>query len=109
MLAYVLLICLLRERISWKVLFGVVGVHYFIWGLFFFLHAMPTGLHIPFDLIRLASAAVVLLVLILTVAIDWKNYAIRDWLHWLGLFTLGYRTFFEIVEMIIQYQERGFS
>lgn len=107
LLAYALLIYLLRERISWKVLFGVLAVFHGALGVFYFSQGMRiwwfshTQISLPLDI-------VVLFVLIVTVAIDWKNYSSRDWLHWLGLFLIGYGVSISIVWSAIHYMTPGF-
>ena len=85
--AYVLLIVFLREAISWKALFASLAVMFAASGLFYFDQGMQVWMHYSFSRIMLALSSVVLFVLVVTLALDRRNYPIRDWLHWLGLFS----------------------
>jgi len=60
-------------------------------GLFYFGLGMQLWIHYSFSGITLALSSIVLFVLVVTLALDRINYPIRDWLHWLGLFLIGYQ------------------
>jgi hypothetical protein len=98
--AYVLLILLLREAISWKALFASLAVMFAASGLFYFDHGMQIWMHYSFSGITLALSSVVLFVLVVILALDRSNYPIRDWLHWLGLFLIGYQLALSIFQTV---------
>ena len=107
-LAYALLICFFQEATSWKVLFGALALLQAAIGLLFFDQGMRIWMHFSFTEISVPLEIVVLLVLIVTIALDRKNYSFRDWLHWLGLFLIGYEFALSIIWEVIQYAKHGF-
>ncbi|MGA2796888.1 MAG: hypothetical protein ABSE63_04865 [Thermoguttaceae bacterium] len=107
-LAYALLIYFLQEAISWKVLFGALALFEAATGLLYFDQGMRIWMHFSFTGIILPLEIVVLLVLIVTIALDRKNYSFRDRLHWLGLFLIGYEFTLSIISEVVQYAKYGF-
>jgi len=107
-LAFALLIYFLHEAVSWKVLFGALAVLEAASGLLYFDQGLRIWMHFSITGIRLPLEIVVLLVLIATIALNRKNYPIRDWMHWLGLFLIGYEFALSIVWEGIQYAKHGF-
>ncbi len=105
--AYVLLILFLREAISWKALFASLAVMFAASGLFYFDQGMQVWMHfLSFSRITLALSSVVLFVLVVTLALARRNYPIRDWLHWLGLFLIGYQlalSIFQTMRLVLVY------
>jgi hypothetical protein len=104
--AYVLLILFLREAISWKALFATLAVMFAASGLFYFDQGMQVWMHYSLSRITLALSSFVLFVLDVTLALDRRNYPIRDWLHWLGLFLIGYQlslSIFQTMRLVLVY------
>jgi hypothetical protein len=104
--AYVLLICYLREIVPWKVFFGSIAFSYTAYGFFFFSQGIRDLTPHFFVFTMISLTVLVLLVLIVTIAFDRKNYIIRDWLHWLGLFLIGYQlalSIFQTIRLVLVY------
>jgi hypothetical protein len=108
MLTYILLIFLLREVNSWKVLFGTLAMLNVMLGLMMSHQGMLIELKLHDSLIQLVADCLVLIALIYAIALDWKNYPIRDWLHWLGLVFVGYGLSLSILWNVIQSVRYGF-